>query len=509
MTIQKTLLAFSVLFIVASGYSQKIDSLKALLKTKTGLERADVLYELGYEIILVDSVGALAYGLEGFTISKNFNDSLRTVKAGLIIGSALRRLQQIDSAIRIYEYILPLCPKKNSEERMMALNSYGISLALKAQYDKALTFHFESLAIRSVLRDTALIVVSKINIAFIYYKLKDYKKALRYYFDAYEMSKQIGAGQEDRLQIFIGLCYVYLGHFKEAERYVKNGLLTCGNNCSLQSLIQANFAYGVIQFGLKNYRKSEPYFKKSYVAAKSLNDIRLQLDNIDYLSQIYILENKLSAARLWLNRAETLIRTNESYKLENIKIYAQFSELFTKSKKFQLASRYQRKYIQLKDSVFSEQLTLSLMKTEADFLARENAAKVEAQNQIISLKEEIIKRQSLLNIVSIVLGLTTVVILLQVLRHYRQKKMLNVLLDKRIEERTQQLKEGQDEFVKSFKERDLQINRVSVEMTEALNTIKGLCSIGIKDVADPAARSYIIKINTTSNRLADHVKSLC
>jgi len=46
---------FCLVFIFFSTHSQKIDSLKALLKYKTNLDRVDILYELAYDYIEVDN----------------------------------------------------------------------------------------------------------------------------------------------------------------------------------------------------------------------------------------------------------------------------------------------------------------------------------------------------------------------------------------------------------------------------------------------------------------------
>ena len=73
--------------------------------------------------------------------------------------------------------------------------------------------------------------------------------------------------------------------------------------------------------------------------------------------------------------------------------------MYIKVKNHERTAFYQQKYIQLKDSVYSEELTINLMKIEADYQERENRAKIEAQGQVLQLKEEIIKRQQILNIV--------------------------------------------------------------------------------------------------------------
>ena len=358
-------------------------------------------------------------------------------------------------------------------------------------------------------KDTSSYIAALHNVAIVYYKLKDYGKALNYFLNCQEIKEKIGyQNDDDLILINISLCYAYLGKFSEAKLFVEKGLSLCGVRCSSHRILEGDFAKGVIYFGLKKFKQSEKYFLSSYLLAKKLNDTRFQLDNIDYLSQIFIQQKRMASATFYLNEAEALIRKNSAFNLEKIKIYSQFSQLYLKTKEYKKAAHYQMKYIQLKDSVYNEELTTNLMKTEAEYMERENTAKIATQSEIILLKEEMINRQWILNIVTGFLGFMTLTFLIFLFRNYQQKKNLNLMLDKKIEERTRELELSRDELLNAFKERDILIYRASEGITETINTIKGLCFIGIKDVSDPVARSYIDKIDKTSHHLASHLKSL-
>ncbi len=55
------------------------------------------------------------------------------------------------------------------------------------------------------------------------------------------------------------------------------------------------------------------------------------------------------------------------------------------------------KYISLKDSVFNDELTKNLMKAEAEYQERENRSRIESQNKILALNEEVMYRQKIVN----------------------------------------------------------------------------------------------------------------
>lgn len=151
---------------------------------------------------------------------------------------------------------------------------------------------------------------------------------------------------------------------------------------------------------------------------------------------------------------------------------------------------------------------ISVLNSKTVFQERENIEKIAEQNEVLVLKEEIIYRQWVLNIVTGFLGFTTLALLIFVFRNYRQKRSLNVILDRKIKERTHQLELSRDELLKAFRERDILITRASDDINETLSTIRGLCLTGAKDVSDPAALLYMDEIDKTSHHLARNLKSL-
>jgi hypothetical protein len=123
------------------------------------------------------------------------------------------------------------------------------------------------------------------------------------------------------------------------------------------------------------------------------------------LAEIYEKQGKSAEALRYLKKGEVLIRQGLPYNLEIVKLYG-LSEVYLLMKDFQRASFYQSRYISLKDSVYAEEFTTSLMSTEAELLEKANQAQISAQKQIVGLKEDKIYRQTFLNIVTILLALT-------------------------------------------------------------------------------------------------------
>jgi len=482
---------------------QKIDSLKSLLHEKSGLERCDILYQLAYEYVDVDNSLGLQYAKEALKAANEHGDSLKIVRAGRIKSLAYRRLGEMDSAMNLSIEILPIALRQNyTDELKHILNGLALVYTFEAYYDKALKCYFQSLEFSDKLGDKLGTSNTLQNVGLVYYKLEDYDKALSYYEHSLRLKREINSDYDlAYLLVNISLCYAYKNNFYEAQNFVQQGFSLCDKNCSKVFLLTARFCLGVISFGLKNFLDAEIQFLKSYAIAKELDDERFQLDNVVYLSKIYIQRNQLVLAESYLREAEKLIASGTPYNLELIKVYNSLFKLYTKSSNFQKVALYQQKYIQLKDSIYSEELTRNLMKIEAEYLERENNAKIEAQNKILALNDEVIFRQRFLNAFIGIIAVLLVILAIVLIKNNRQKRLTNQLLEQKVKERTKELEHNRDALKRSLDERTIVFQKVSTDIKSSLATIKGLCSIGLKDLDAPDTGQYIRKIDVTSDQL--------
>ena len=483
--------------------AQEIDSLKALLPEKSGIERCDILYGLGYEYIDVDNTLGLQYASESLKEARKLGDSLRIVKAGRIKALAFRRMGQIDSSLILSINILPIAKRNNySNEVKYILNSLGASYTYQARYDKALESHFESLQLRAMEGDKAEISVALNNIGFNYYKMEDYDKALMFYLRSLKLKNEIKNDFDIELLLMnISLCYAYKNDFAEARYYLDQLLSSCKESCSEQILLNAGFNLGVISFRQNNFTEAEQNFHASYAIAKKTNNQRMLLDNIVYLAQVYIHEGNLRFAENYLKEAEKLILQGTPYSLELIKVYNGLYNLYGNSGNFEKVAHYQRKYIQLKDSIFDQELTRNLMKVEAQYVERENYAKIDAQNKILALNKEVILRQRLLNAFMGAMAILLVILAVVLIRSNRQKRTNNQMLERKVKERTKELELNRDMLQRSLDERDLVLEKISTEIRSIFATTRGLCSLLLTDMETEDRGQYIRRIDKTSEQL--------
>jgi hypothetical protein len=493
---------------IASGQDRWIvDSLHQVLQDKTAADRYLVLRRLAVEYVDVDDKLALQIATQAEQAARVSNDSVSIVKILRLKVQILFRLDQIEEMLAACAEALPLAARTHSfDEYILIANIFGNGYLYQSRFDKALQFYFLAHETARKERSANLIGMVLGNIGITYYKLKDYRKALVYFLESYTIKKATGTLGFDT-PLNLSLCHFQLNEHKRASEFLRESVIICGAGCPTQSMTHIKYASGCIAFGMKQFDKAQAEFISSYNFAKSNGDSRMQLDNICLLVDILIKENQIKDAMHYLNEGEKLVDQGVSFHLEMIKLYARFSQVYISVRDFENASIYQSKYIALKDSIYNEGLTTSLMKIESHFLERENEQKLAEQAEIMILKEQIIGRQYLLNVVTGLLAMTCILFVAFLFKNYRRNKELNHLLDNKIRERTLELEANKNELANSLRLRDLLVQNAFLDISHVSTTIGGLCYTGIRDVSDPAAQIYFGQIDKLNAQLAEYLRS--
>lgn len=513
-------LSLLLLFTSGKTYPQgtkAIDSLKSLAETRSGIEKYDVLFELGFEYYLHGQIEqALAVFQQAKLISLRHRDSVRLVKATRIEFQMLRRLGREQENLQELIAILPVAKRLGiKQEQEYILNSLAITYTLHANYDKALEYHFQNLVLREQDGDSRKIRECLNNIGIVYFKLRNYPKALEYYNLALDHDNDIkNSDFRDVLLINIGLCYNQLGKFDEARAIIKKAFEYCSPVCQDFTILHGEFGLGVSYYGQQMFRQSKKHFQHSYETALSTNDLRFQAENSVYLAHIYVRNEQYDSALIALARTEQ-IALNDGFSELLIESYREYSNLYSRQKDFENASIYQNKYITLKDSIYSGELIDRIAKITTQFQERVNL-------QTIADKEETIARQRELNI-SIAIIAILLSALIFVLYHSikvkrrvnadlsdakeiiedqnRQLMNSNVHLNQELKERNLDLQRANDSLHRVNEELDNFIYKTSHDIRGPLASLKGMCNVALMDVKDPLALNYLQKLDITAEKL--------
>ncbi len=333
---------------------------------------------------------------------------------------------------------------KDKKAISISLGNIGNIYLDQGDYPKALNNYFKALEIAEGLGDRNGISRHMGNIGIVYEVKGDYTKALDYYFSALKIDKESG----DKNGIAIGLgnignIYLAQKDYLTALKYDlkalkiaeelgdKNGIATHLSNIGSVYYKQASEAkYLKGSIGLNSlFRKALDYDFKALKIAEELGDRNSIAANLGNIGVICTSIKKHREAEQYLQRALAL--STEINALDLVKATQQsLSELYSQTHQPAKAFEHYKKYIIAKDSLFNEENTKKIVRSEMnfEFEKKQAAEKAEQEKQNAITKVEIEKQKLQRN--ALIIGLSLLLLLLFfIYRSYRQKQRANTTLE--------------------------------------------------------------------------------
>ncbi|HEY3406249.1 MAG TPA: tetratricopeptide repeat protein [Ohtaekwangia sp.] len=437
-------------------------------------------------------------------------DSMSMVKAGKVLIEAYDNLTLTDSILRISDIILPIAKRNHWLEEQRDVNQYlGQSFLLRSRYDLAMQYLFDALAVEEQLPDKTKMGGTLAAIGQMYYKLKDDHKALEYYQRALEIEKEKPDSENLKVLLLnMSLCYSHLEEFTSSRQYIDQVKQLCGKKpCLAPTRLALEVTEGLHFLRMDSLNAAEKHFKLGNQLAQQTQNARLGFDCVLNLSKIYLQQGKIDLATQYLQEIKEW-KTTEGFNSELLQLYAQLIEVYRKVNDHEKTVYYQERYIQLKDSVSGEDVRNKLMHVQAEFLQRENKAKIESQTTLLELQDQVIKRQK---VVRLLIGGVVLLFILLAIFFYKanqNRKHANTLLDKKVEEQTRELEKSYRELKLAMEQRDATIRKVAVEIRNSMATVKGLCATGLKDITLASSQARLIEIENASKILSESAKHI-
>lgn len=512
------LLVGLLIFLSTPLYSQmsKTDSLERTINNGTEIEKYDALITLMRIKATTDNNKALELTMQARDLAFKLGDSTKIVDTARMIGILLNRTDRYKEAEAILLATIPIAKRNNlmSLYKVM-LNNLAIAYTFQAKYDKALETNFQTLLLREADNEIAEASISLNNIGIVYFKLKNYPTALEFYNRSLALKKQVNDHYDlDRLLINAGLCYNQIGDFEKAQQYIEMAFKECGDNCNPSIKVEGRFGLGVAYFKLENFIESQKHFNESYSIAHKLGNKRFEAENLVYLARVHIQNQALDSAIHTLKKCE-LIAAENAYNELLMDSYREFAKLYNKNQNFEKASLYQSKYINLKDSIISQDIITKLAKIQTEYAERENI-------KTIADKNEVIQRQRSLNFAIILIAVLATLLIFVLFRANRTKKKVNNALSEAkaiIEDQNRKLLSSNFSLNRELKEKNIELQKVNESLLRVneeldnfiyktshdirgpLASLKGMCNVALMDVKDALALGYLNKLDITAEKL--------
>lgn len=510
-----------------SQNKQRTDSLESLLPSAKDTTRYNVLVKLHFEY-RPEFQKALDYARLAFNQAEALGDSVKIVESGRLVAYSLDDLGRNDEVIEILNRVLAIARRNVARypalkpQIKFILNNAGISYMYKGNYDSALSYHFKSLELREEEGDSRAIGNSHNNIGLVYFKLRNYQKALDNYLQTLAIKDELKDSSDlERILTNIGLCYNQLRMPDEAIKSVKRALALCGEECPSNVLKEANFVLGYAYLYINDLENARINLNSSLERSKAHNDYRYWIESLVGLSR---LENRLGnyeASLVHLNEANSLSQNSGFVELL-LDIYKESFRNYRLIDDFKNEALFQTRYIELKDSIYSENLLKNLTTIQTNYEQRENLKTIQLINENIRLKDEQIRRQRTQYIFIVVVTILIASLAgVLVWANRRQQKHNNALseakriierqnkeliktneeLDIRVREKTIDLVDSNTMLQDVNEELDNYIYRTAHDIRGPLVTLKGVCNVAQMDVKDPLALDYLKRLDLTAEKL--------
>jgi len=227
------------------------------------------LYKSDYKNSLSFSSKALNFALE------MENDNLIARSYNSIAGN-YEEIMEIDKALEYYNKAVFHFEKASNDTLKAAVfNNIGnIYFFRKKELDKGIEFYTESIKISESINNVYSIVLSKLNLASLYFEKNEYEKGIFHlnYVEKNRDSIKIVAVQ-GYLDILLGKKFSYLNQNDKAENYFKQAIKVGEENNSKIYLSDAYKDYSEFLFNIKNYKEAYVYLNKHEVLNSEIFDL--------------------------------------------------------------------------------------------------------------------------------------------------------------------------------------------------------------------------------------------
>jgi tetratricopeptide (TPR) repeat protein len=300
-----------------------------------------------------------------------------------------------------------------------------------------------------------------------------------------------------RLLVDISLCYVHLGYTEKALSVLDNAFKECLGNCEMEVIAEGNFAKGIALLQKGDQEEGIASLRTCYKLSKSAGNIRFQIESLNNIVPILVKEKKLRTALSLIEEAELLSKRIQ-YPEGLIDSYYNKSVYFNHIHQYERSAFYQDKYLQIKDSIYHNQLSSNLANGEIAYLERENDERVRIKNEILNLKDEIIGRQNLLVVLAISLATVLIILIAVLLRSLKRKRDITKMLDQKVKDRTLELELNIAQLISTRNNLEQAMKKNKDTFRERFISITGLCSLAQLEVTDDISLAYLEKLKESS-----------
>lgn len=430
------------------------------------------------------------------------------------------------AALRLADSIGQGRPESELQKARILIQISKIHIAFSGEYGIALSRLIEALKIAGKNSDTLLMIASNRLLGHTSRLVGDLSNSRLYTEKAIFLAKQIRDTSEliyslnEKANLLL-LAEKDFNHclllYLEAQKYA----LASGDHYSLMC-IQNDI--GNVYFEYRDYATAVKYFQEALRMSVEQNKFREACVASSNIGSCFISLNNPEEAEKYLKKGlEYALESN--IRNEKMLIYSQLAEVYSLSGNYKPAFDYQKKYIALKDSVFTSEKekdkTEIITRYETEKKAKENEV-LRQQNTIDKLRIERQKNRFMRAVlIGAVIIISVLAILWVVIRANRHKNRVNRLLEEknreisnqrdRLEKALDELSERETRLTEANAAKDRFFSIIAHDLKNPFTSILGLTGLlndGFEELSVAEQKEFIRNLHESSRNLYNLLENL-
>jgi len=227
--------------------------------------------------------------LKSFAYYRAANDQKGIIYAHLNLGDVLFGMGNYREALTCFHKAYKATyPPEYQNLRAYTLNNLGYIYLINKQYDFALDYLQQSLALKIKSKDTAHINSAYLNIGDIYLRLNEYPQAIQALTESLRLSREIGDKEISCKSLFLlGEVYGETGELTIAHTHLQDALSMAEQEGLSQLTVRGAMLLGVLYYRMGEVEKSEQLLNRALAAPENQLGKHHRKEAYRYLSKIH------------------------------------------------------------------------------------------------------------------------------------------------------------------------------------------------------------------------------
>lgn len=366
---------------------------------------------------------ATHYASRSLKISSDLNYAVGIANAYYTLGKINQRKSNTDKANQFFTLALALYQKTGDLKGMAVThNSMGINCFNESNYPNAFEHHYTALKLTEKIGDTTLMSVTLNNIGAIQQEEKNLPEALIFYTKALGLIRAVhDTSRMGNVLGNIGVIYDKQFNYPKAFQFYNEALVIAKrtHNKDLEAKMYSN-----ISGALESNHKPDSALSNQLMALQIRKELGDEVGLTPVIFNIGVIYHKLKKNTIALEYArEAIVMARKLNMLNYVKESERlFAEIYASENEPAKAYPHYKAYIELRDSLFNEENTKTMLRTEMnyEFEKKELAAKQEQLKKEIEAKETQRRQQLIIWVISFFLILLAAIAFL-VIRQFRYR----------------------------------------------------------------------------------------